>query len=80
MSYRKGDILIGKINAIDFSLTKGKEYKITRIDNNDFIYIMDDSFSERYYLESINNEFYIGDFFYTKSELRIMKLKELGIV
>ena len=79
MSYRKDDILIGKINSIVFSLTKGKEYKITRIDINNFIYIMDDNYNERFYNESINDEFYIGKFFYNKSDIRIMKLKELGI-
>jgi hypothetical protein len=78
MSYRKGDILIGKTNSNDFSLTKGKDYKITRI-GDDFIYIMDDRSCERNYSESINSIFYIGYFFHTKSELRIMKLKELGI-
>jgi len=79
--FKIGDKLTSKAN--DCGLTKGKKYRIFDIEiiaNLTYISIYDDHGNIWHY--NINNEssaYYYVDYFYTKSELRDMKLNELGI-
>ena len=78
--FKVGDKLISKVN--DCGLTKGKQYRINFIDfDRSYLDLFDDYDNIWHY--NINDDqniaYYYADYFYTKSELRDMKLKELGI-
>jgi hypothetical protein len=80
--FKVGDKLISKVN--DCGLTKGKQYRINRITiTTDAYYldINDDHGNTWHYTitDDQNIAYYYADYFYTKSELRDMKLTELGI-
>ena len=83
--FKISDKLISKVN--DCGLTKGKQYMISKIEIvviTTYINIYDDH-GDRWCFHTINNDkniayyYYYADYFYTKSELRDMKLNELGI-
>ena len=80
--FKKGDFLISKTN--DNGLTIGKHYEIIDeyISSTNMCYlgIIDDNSNYwNYHLIDTNDEYYYNKFFYNKSEIRDMKLKELGI-
>jgi len=81
--FKIGDKLTSKAN--DCGLTKGKKYRIFDIEivvNTTYININNDN-GDRWCFHTINNDkniaYYYADYFYTKSDLRDMKLNELGI-
>jgi hypothetical protein len=79
--FKVGDKLISKLSYN--SLTLGKQYRINRINittDTYYVEINDDRGQTWHYdIDDKNSGYYYADYFYTKSELRDMKLKELGI-
>lgn len=77
IDFKKGDLLVSKTN--DNGLTIGKHYEIVRIEKG-YYYIIDNYSNPWYYsIKKTTHNWYYNEFFYSKSELRDMKLKELGI-
>jgi len=79
--FRVGGKLISKVD--DYSLTKGKQYMINHITittDTYYVDINDDHGNNWHYdINNKNSGYYYGHYFYTNSEWRDMKLKELGI-
>ena len=79
--FKKGEILVAKRNSIysyKDCLTERKQYKIEKVLNLTLVITDDDH--KKWYLVCVEDDaYYYGNFFYTKKELRDIKLKEIGI-
>ena len=80
--FKIGDKLISKLSYN--SLTLGKQYRINRINiTTDTYYVeINDDRGQTWHYDIDDKDicgYYYADYFYTKSELRDMKLNELGI-
>ena len=75
MKYNIRDRLLCKTDRL--SLTKGKYYTIKDI-NNDSIYIVDDNGYIDYFMDLDENLFAISKYFYTKNEVRKLKLEKIN--
>jgi len=77
IDFKKGDFLVSKTN--NNSLTIGTHYEIVRIEK-EYYYIIDNNSNPWYYsMKKTTHNYYYNKFFYNKSDLRDLKLKELGI-
>ena len=79
--YKVGDKILCKGGDSVTAITKGRYYTIIYIENiySKSIYIIDDKGYTDYYSTKLNT-WYIGNYFYSKEEIRLMKLEKLNEV
>ena len=76
--FKKGDFLVSKTNHN--GLTIGKHYEIIELYISGYIGIMDDNSNYwNYHISDTNDYYYYNKFFYNKSDIRDIKLRQLGI-